>query len=107
MLLHAGGEAQNLSVQCDSLPCCHAGKNGNHQSCDRGQSAFVASDQLNSNQGDESQGVETNGASNTQQGIASQEGLAAAAASAGGLSPRKYPDTILYQFADIELAHGH
>ena len=22
-------------------------------------------------------------------------------------SPRKYPDTQLYQFADIELAHGH
>ncbi len=105
MLLHAGGEAQNSSVQCDPLPCCHAGKHNNHQSCDQGQSAFVASDQMNGNERDESQGVEANGASNTQQGVASQEGLAAA--SAGALSPRKYPDTKLYQFADIELAHGH
>ncbi len=60
---------------------------------------------MNGNERDESQGVEANGASNTQQGVASQEGLAAA--SAGALSPRKYPDTKLYQFADIELAHGH
>ena len=104
MLLHAGGEAQNLSVQCDPLPCCHAGKH-NNQSCDQGQSAFLASDQMNGNERDESQGVEANGASHTQQGVAGQEGLAAA--SAGALSPRRYPDTKLYQFADIELAHGH
>lgn len=94
-----------MSVQCDPLPCCHAGKHSHHQSCDQGQSAFVASDQLNGNEGDESQGVEANGASNTQQGVASQEGLATA--SAGAVSPRKYPDTKLYQFADIELAHGN
>ena len=26
---------------------------------------------------------------------------------AGSASPSRYPDTQLYQFADIELAHGH
>ena len=103
MLLHADGEVQNLSVQCDPLLCCHAGKHNRHQSCDQGQSVFVASDQMNGNERDESQG--SNGASSTQQGVSSQMGLAAA--SAGALSPRNYPDTKLYQFADIELAHGH
>ena len=105
MLMHAGGEAQNPCIQCDSVPCCHAGKNNYHRSCDQGQSACVASDPWSGNERDESQGVEADGARNTQQGVASQEGLAAA--STGALSPRQYPDTKLYQFADIELAHGH
>lgn len=36
-----------------------------------------------------------------------EQDTAAAASTAGAASPSKYPDTRLYQFADIELAHGH
>ena len=36
-----------------------------------------------------------------------QQDSVAAASISGAASPSKYPDTRLYQFADIELAHGH
>lgn len=90
----------------------HAGKHADNQSNAAAQSTHVLhiSSPSQSNQYDNSNDAgskDVSSSANEDVIKAGQQGTVAAASIAGASSPSKYPDTRLYQFADIELAHGH
>lgn len=80
-------------------------KDDSKQSSDGPQSAVPAVVQQNSSPSQTDQSKEFSSAQNAQNDSIkpSQQDPIGREPS----SPSKYPDTCLYQFADIELAHGH